>query len=799
MKYLCSTYTEMTMMKHLKAAVAAFALLPATVAYSQDRLYSNEFALGQVELLPGSPFSHACSLNTDVLLSYDTDRLLAPFLKEAGLPPKARSFDNWDGLDGHVGGHYLSALAIHYAATGREELKERLDYAVGELQRCADAWGNGYVGGVPGSAELWGKLREGDAGIVWKRWVPWYNVHKIFAGLRDAWLYAGNEQARKLFLGICDWACDVTASLDDAPMEAMLDCEHGGMPEVLADAFAMTGDERYLATARRFCHHKLLDSMAAGVDNLDNMHANTQVPKVVGFQRIGELGGGDDYTRAADFFWHTVTANRSLSIGGNSRREHFPAADDYLSYVTDREGPESCNTNNMLKLTEGLFRMNPSAEYADFYERALYNHILSTQHPEHGGYVYFTPARPGHYRVYSTPNSAMWCCVGTGMENHGKYGQFIYTHAGADSLFVNLFIPSRLHDTEHGLTLTQTTSFPESEHSTLSMKLDRPRRFSLLLRHPGWCRGMSVTVNGKRVKAESAPGSYLCLERKWRDGDVVEMHLPMQFAIERLNHRPEFISLLRGPIVLGAELNHEHLDGLLADDSRWAHIAGGELMSVFDTPIVLADSAALVRAMEPVEGKPMHYTLRGVFADADRVLELRPFASIHDCRYMLYWLTMTPEAYAAHREEMRRDEERLLALDRRTVDAVNTGEQQPEADHFMAAEASGSGVLMGVPFRNASAGGSFSYRMRTGRTPGLRLMVRYWGNQSGERRHDILADDAAVASENVGDRWREERFIDVEYELPEDVADRDFVNITFRSAGGSTGDIFHVRLISPEN
>lgn len=789
----------MTMMKHLKAAVAAFALLPATVAYSQDRLYSNEYSLGQVELLPGSPFSHACSLNTDVLLGYDTDRLLAPFLKEAGLPPKARSFDNWDGLDGHVGGHYLSALAIHYAATGRKELKERLDYAVGELQRCADASADGYVGGVPGSAELWGALRAGDESVVWKRWVPWYNVHKIFAGLRDAWVYAGNEQARTLFLGMCDWACDVTSGLSDSRMEAMLDSEHGGMPEVLADAFAMTGDRRYLAVARRFCHHRLLDSMAAGLDNLDNMHANTQVPKVVGFQRIGELGGGDDCTRAADFFWHTVTANRSLSIGGNSRREHFPAADDYLSYVTDREGPESCNTNNMLKLTEGLFRMHPSAEYADFYERALYNHILSTQHPEHGGYVYFTSARPGHYRVYSTPNSAMWCCVGTGMENHGKYGQFIYTHAGTDSLFVNLFIPSRLHDTARGLTLTQNTSFPESERSTLSVKLDRPRRFSMLLRHPGWCRDMSVTVNGKRVKAQSAPGSYLCIDRKWRDGDVVELHLPMHFTIERLHHRPEYISLLRGPIVLGAELNREHLDGLLADDSRWAHIAGGELMSVFDTPVVLADSASLIRAMEPVEGKPLHYTLRGVFADAGRELELRPFASIHDCRYMLYWLTMTPEAYASHREEMRRDEERLLALDRRTVDAVNTGEQQPEADHFMAAEASAIGVHMGVPFRNASAGGSFSYRMRTGRTPGLRLMVRYWGNQSGERRHDILADDVAVATESIGDRWREERFIDVEYELPEAVADRDFVNITFRSAGGSTGDIFHVRLISPEN
>ena len=771
----------------------------ALPAVAQSRLYPNEFDLSDVTLLPGK-FSHAMDLNVDVLLQYDVDRLLAPYLKEAGLQPKAESFSCWDGLDGHVGGHYLSALAISYASTGNPELKKRMDYMLSELDRCQKASANGYVGGVPDGKRLWNGIHNGDIGLIWKYWVPWYNVHKIYAGLRDAWVYAGDENARRMFLEMCDWGIDEISTLSDEQMEAMLDNEFGGMDEVYADAYAMTGDTRYLDAARRFSHHWLLDSMAAGIDNLDNRHANTQVPKVVGYQRIAELAHDPVYDKAARFFWNTVVNERSLSLGGNSRREHFAPAADCKSYVTDREGPESCNTNNMLKLTEGLFRMQPKAEYADFFERAMLNHILSTQHPGHGGYVYFTPARPAHYRVYSQPNSAMWCCVGTGMENHGKYGQFIYTHTG-DSLFVNLFVPSRLNWKEKGVTITQTTDFPESGTSRLTVSLSNGKsaRFDMLVRYPGWCRDMSVKVNGKAVKSTEKPQSYISIDRKWKDGDIVELTMPMSFRFESLPNVPEYVSVMRGPVLLAARFGNDACDGLIADESRWAHIANGPLVSVFDTPVLTGTKEQLeagLQKLKPVEGKPLSFKADDEFGG----LILEPFYNIHDCRYIMYWLTMTPEEYAEHIAQEKAAEEARLALDRRTVDAVNVGEQQPEADHFMDFDRSKTGNHEGQSWRDASDGGYFSYKMKPGSATGLKLMIRYWGNESGNRDFDILIDNEVIASESLAGKWNKDTFEEVVYDIPSRLIDgKDNVTLSFRSRPGTTaGGVYFIRLVRPE-
>jgi DUF1680 family protein len=637
--------------------------------HAQDKLYPNEFPLKDVTLLDG-PFKHARDLNIQTLLKYDVDRLLATFLKEAGLPEKAELYPNWEGLDGHIGGHYLSALAMNYASTGNTECKKRMEYMIAELKACQDAneknnpdWGKGYVGGVPNSKVIWSTLQKGDFRAYRSAWVPWYNVHKIYAGLIDAWSYTGNEEARVMFLKFCDWGIDITSSLTDIQMESMLDTEHGGMNEIFADAYKMTGDEKYLTAAKRFSHRMLLDAMSSGTDNLDNKHANTQVPKAIGFQRIAELAHDKKYGEAGIFFWETVTENRTLAFGGNSRREHFPSASACIDFVNEVQGPESCNSHNMLRLTEHLFRTDPSARYADYYERTLYNHILSTQHPGHGGYVYFTPARPRHYRVYSAPNEAMWCCVGSGMENHGKYNQFIYTHIN-NSLYLNLFIASELNWKEKGVKIRQETEFPYQEQTKLTVT-EGSSRFSLMIRYPSWVKdgALKIIVNGKSVSFREHPSSYIAVDRLWKTDDVVQVLLPMYNTIEQMPNVPDYIAFLHGPILLGAKTGTEDLKGLIADDSRWGHIAAGEKLPVDKAPIIIADDrSGIADALIPVKDKPLTFTAPALkmINPADIVFE--PFNRIHDARYMIYWMTLTNAQYRSYLDSLAILEKEKLEL-----------------------------------------------------------------------------------------------------------------------------------------
>lgn len=736
------------------------------------------------------------------MLEYDVDRLLAPFLKEAGIEPKAPSFTNWIDLDGHVGGHYLSALAIHYASTGDVRCKERMEYMLAELKRCQDKNGDGYLGGVPNGENLWKEVKKGNVGEVWKYWVPWYNLHKTYAGLRDAWLYGNNEEAKDMFIKLSDWGANLVAALSDEEMESMLGNEFGGMNEVYADAYQITGDERYLTTAKRFSHKQIFDSVSKRVDNLDNMHANTQVPKAVGYQRVAELTKEEDYTVAADFFWDIVSQNRSLSLGGNSRREHFPSQQDFLSYMEEREGPESCNTNNMLKLAGGLFRMKPDVKYMDFYEKALYNHILSTQHPEHGGYVYFTSARPAHYRVYSQVNSAMWCCVGTGMENHGKYGEMIYTHDD-EALYINLFVASKLDWEEKGIKLTQHTDFPASGKSTLTIDEIKSTTAKVLVRYPTWISAgkMKVIVGGKDYAASSQPGSYIVIDRKWQKGDKIEVDMAMEFRVEELKHQPEYISIFRGPILMGSKIDKGDLTGLVADDHRWGHIAHGSLVSLFDTPALIGERTELIKSLNqtrPLANEPLHFEVPEAFADKRfGQFTLQPFYEIHDSRYMMYWLAMTAEEFKKLQVEKKEEERLKLALDNRTVDAVKLGEQQPEVDHRFKEEKSSRGVHDGQSWRDADNGGYFSFELQTAQKENLSLLVTYWGYESGNRNFDILVDGQLLATEKLGTKWNKSKFFDVNYNIPNGLLqNRDTITIKFvPHQGNRAGRAFRVRLV----
>lgn len=789
--------------KRILFAMVVGSFLLTKVAIAQEKLYSNEFPLSDVKLLDG-PFKHAQDLNIHVLLEYDIDRLIAPFRKEAGLPEKAKLYPNWAGLDGHVGGHYLSALAMNYASTGNAECKKRMEYMISELKACQEAneknhpdWGKGYVGGAPNSQQIWSTFQKGDFTAYRAAWVPWYNVHKLYSGLRDAWLYAGNEDAKTIFLKFCDWGINITVNLSEEQMQQMLDTEHGGMNETFADAYQMTGDEKYLVAAKRFSHRILLDAMAAGNDNLDNKHANTQVPKAVGFQRIAELSKDKKFIDAGSFFWETVTGKRSLAFGGNSRREFFPSVASCTDFVNDVEGPETCNSYNMLKLSEDLFRMNPQAKYADYYERTIYNHILSTQHPEHGGYVYFTPARPRHYRVYSQPNEAMWCCVGSGMENHGKYSQFIYTHQN-DSLFLNLFVASELTWREKGIKMVQETRFPNEEKTIIKIT-DGTAKFKLMVRYPAWVKegALKIQVNGKPVEIDAKPSSYVAVERNWKKGDEVQILLPMHNTIEKMPNVPNYIAIMHGPILLGTKTGTEDLKGLVADDGRWAHIAGGERLPVDKAPIIIENSVEdIAGKITPVKDKPLTFTTSLNLVNKANI-ELEPFYRIHDSRYMIYWMWLTESQYKNYIDSLAIVENERMELQKRTIDFVAPGEQQPEADHQMEKLKSNTGNFQDEFWRDARNEGYFSYNMATNSETGLSLMVRYWGAEWGNRKFDIFIDNEKLVTEDNTGRWNQSQFQEVKYEIPDSmVKDKKQIRVKFQALPGNTaGAVYYIKLV----
>jgi len=598
----------------------AFLMLPSILVLAQSGNKLDAFDLKDVRLLDG-PFKQAEQVDIDYILEMDVDRLLAPFLVEAGLPAKEPYYPNWEiiegehwGLSGHIGGHYLSALAMMYASTGDERMKDRLDYMVKELKRAQKANGNGYVGGVPDGKAMWDEIKAGNIRAggfdLNGRWVPLYNIHKLYAGLRDAYLYGGNEDAKKILVDLTDWMIEITKDLSDAQIQQMLVSEHGGLNETFADVAAVTGKDKYIDLARRFSERAILDPLIRHEDHLTGMHANTQIPKVIGFKRIADLENNAQWTDAAEFFWDNIVNQRSVSIGGNSRREHFHPIDDYSEMISETQGPETCNTYNMLKLSKMLFLTDPQDRYMEFYERALYNHILSSQNPDDGGFVYFTPMRPGHYRVYSTPHECFWCCVGSGLENHAKYGELIYAHSN-DELYVNLFIPSLVRWMDKRVILTQQTRFPDEPKTTLEIKAAKPVDFTLKLRYPAWVEqgGLKLSINGEAINVAAGPGEYVSIDRTWTRGDKVEVELPMHIEAEQLPDGQNYYSFRYGPIVLAAKTTDRDTPGLFAGSERWMHVAQGEQIPLNEMPMIIGSPDTLENQVKPVYGRPLTFEI----------------------------------------------------------------------------------------------------------------------------------------------------------------------------------------------
>ncbi|TDH28681.1 glycosyl hydrolase [Segetibacter sp. 3557_3] len=759
------------------------------------------FPLSAVRLL-NSPFRQAQQTDLKYILALNPDKLLAPYLREAGIEPGVRTYGNWEGtgLDGHIGGHYLSALANMYAATGDKELLRRLNYMIDKLAECQQKNGDGYVGGVPGGKAMWkdvaeGKINAGSFSLN-NKWVPWYNIHKLFAGLADVYLIAGNQKAKTVLVKLSDWAINLTTGLSDQQVQRMLRSEHGGMNEVFADVSAITGDPKYLQLAKRFSHQTILNPLLESKDSLTGLHANTQIPKVIGYMRVAEVAGQEDWANAARFFWNTVVENRTVSIGGNSVREHFHPADNFASMMESKEGPETCNSYNMLKLTKHLFLAKPSVEYMDYYERTLYNHILSSQHPD-GGFVYFTPMRPRHYRVYSQPDQGFWCCVGSGLENHGKYGELIYSHHEND-LYVNLFIPSQLNWKEKGINVTQTTSFPASETSTIAITMNRPSSFALNLRYPGWVKKgqVKVLVNNKPVAIGASPATYITINRTWKSGDRVTISLPMETKTEYLPDGSDWVSFVHGPVVLAAATDTTDLVGLRADSSRMGHIANGPLYPVEEAPFIVAENKDFKPALTPVPGKPITFSAANfIYPDRFKRVELVPFYTIHDSRYMVYWPVTTADKLTEKLQAFKAHEETRLALEKITIDQVAPGEQQPESDHNYQGDRSETGVYKDQHWRNAK--GWFSYDLKNTAGQASKLRVTYYGAEK-DRNFNITINDTLVKTVQL-DGTSGGKFVDVDYDIPEAVlktSANGLLRVKFiAQPNSSTANVYYIRLL----
>ncbi len=753
-------------------------LLSVSLGKAQNRQQVSYFPLQDVKLL-NSPFLQAQQTDLHYILSMNPDRLLAPFLREAGLTSKVPSYTNWEntGLDGHIGGHYLSALSMMYAATGDTAVYNRLNYMLNELHRAQQAVGTGFIGGTPGSLQLWkdikaGNIRAGGFDLNGK-WVPLYNIHKTYAGLRDAYLYAGSDLARQMLVDFTDWMIDITSDLSDEQIQDMLRSEHGGLNETFADVAEITGNKKYLELARRFSHKFILDPLIKEEDKLTGMHANTQIPKVIGYKRIAELSQDDknwnhaaEWDHAARFFWNTVVNHRSVCIGGNSVREHFHPSDNFTSMLNDVQGPETCNTYNMLRLTKMLYQDSPETNFADYYERALYNHILASQEPEKGGFVYFTPMRPGHYRVYSQPETSMWCCVGSGLENHTKYGEFIYAHQ-KDTLYVNLFIPSQLTWKEKGVTLTQETHFPDDGKVTLRIDKAPKKGVTLKIRQPQWAehsKEYNVKINGKsEASIVEENSNYLTLHRKWKKGDVITFNLPMKVSLEQIPDKKDYCAFLYGPIVLAASTGTGHLDGLYADDSRGGHIAHGKQIPLQEVPMLIGNPESIRNSLHKKDGNQLIFTFDGnVYPAQNKTLELIPFFRLHNARYAIYFRQANEEQFKIIQKEMATAERKATELANQTVDLIFPGEQQPESDHGIQYEQAETGTNKDRHFRRAK--GWFSYNLKVKEEAGrIRITIQ----KNDRNKVAILLNNNKLAVNPTISEADKDGFITLSWLLPQ--------------------------------
>ncbi len=769
----------------LASAAAALGLPRLALGSRQSGL--RPFPLSAVRLKP-SPWLQAVDANRAYLARLDPDRLLHNFREQSGLTPNGDAYGGWEAetIAGHTLGHYLSACALMHAQTGDAGCRARVHYIVSELAACQRAGGDGYVAGFTRKNAASGAIEPGrrvlediSRGDIHTArfyingcWAPFYNWHKLFAGLLEADAQCGNPDALVVATSLATYIERMLAPLDEAQMQSVLSTEFGGMSESLAELSARTSDARWLALARRFHHRAVLDPLVAGRDELAYLHANTQIPKVIGLARRAELESDASLGDGARFFWHAVTARRSYVIGGNSDRECFQEPDSISRYVTEQTC-ESCNTYNMLKLTRRLYASEPRAAYFDYYERAHLNHILAQHRPADGMFAYMVPLMSGAAREWSEPFESFWCCVGTGMESHAKHGDSIFWQ-DPGTLYVNLYIPASLDWTERGARVALDTEYPFDGRVTLRIDaIDPGDAFSVAMRLPGWCEAPEARLNGKSIAVARDPDGYLRVRRRWKAGDTIDLFLPLRLRLEATPDDSATVALFRGPVVLGADL--------------------GPSTGPFDGPEPALVSADPLATILPLDESAARYASRGSGRPSE--LAFAPFFSQYDRRTAVYFKRYTAEEWQRAQALRAAERERAAELDARSVDVIRLGVEEDERRHRLTSDISYAVSYRFRPGRDARTGGFIEFDAAVCDEP-LVLRATYWGGER-DRLFHIEVEGRRIASERLAGEPAGE-FVDRDYPIPADLLKgRDRIRVRIQPESGYTaGPLFGCRVLS---
>lgn len=734
--------------------------------------------------LKPSIFADAIKSNRAYLLSLDPERLLHNFYRSAGLPAPKPHYGGWEamGIAGHSLGHWLSGCSLLLASGNDPEIAATLDHALSEMARIQAAHGDGYCAGT--TVERDGETVDGK--IVFEEvrqgkifsngfdlnggWVPLYTWHKVHAGLLHAHSLAGNPRALPIALALAGYLAGVLEPLDDAQMQTVLAAEHGGLNESYADTYALTGNPRWLRMAEKIRHKAVLDPLAEGRDNLEGLHANTQIPKLIGLARLHEVTGNARHARTARFFHERVTDHHSYAIGGNSEREHF-GPPDILSTRISESTCEACNSYNMLKLTRHLYRWDGDARWFDIYERIQLNHIMAHQRPDSGQFVYFMPLSAGARRSYSTDEESFWCCVGSGMESHAKHADSIYWH-DRDTVYVNLFIPSALDWPERELAFDLDTAMPMEGRAKLTIRRAGDAPHTIAVRLPSWADGPAVRLNGELAPFEQG-GGYARITRRWKAGDTIAIDLPMTLRTEPTPDDPSVLAFANGPLILAADL--------------------GSAADPFDgtSPAILSDGQAGT-ALTP-SGGTQRFQTQGALGET---LTFAPFFNQYDRRTAVYVKAFSPAAWRREKQGYLAAQAESRDLAARTVDIVYLGEMQPERDHGFAASRGETVQLHGRSARKLHQDENIRLTLRRRPGPAV-LRLTFWGGDI-DRQFTVAVDGTPFATVVRGGPG-EEAFVSADYPLPSaGEQGRGEAVITFQGLKGDT-DIYEVRMMSAAN